>query len=349
MTTAPTVARGALRRARGSGRGLLIVALALGVSSADRDAAAETAAEAARAAYEWRLPAGFRIPLVPVDNPMTAAKVDLGKRLFTDTRLSANGTYSCASCHMPSLAFTDGRPRAVGVYGDLHARNTPTLINVAYNASYGWTDAGLASLEAQHRVPLTSTDPVEMGFGPPSLDRINADATITRSALDAFGVTALDETSVVQSLAAYLRTLIRADSPFDRYLFEDDVAAVTDDARAGFVRFNSAEFGCSLCHVDVTFSGPVRHERASDATAVFHVTGVSGSSEAFRAPTLRNLTLTAPYMHDGSMASLDDVLDFYAAGGGDVPGKREELTGFTLDARARRDLLAFLTSLSPQH
>ena len=130
------------------------VALALALCGCSRTPPAESHAAPAAAPYRWRLPPGLPVPRVPADNPMSDAKVSLGRRLFYDTRLSGNGTYSCASCHQQAHAFTDGRAAAIGSTGQAHARSTMTLTNVAYNASYGWADVATRSLEAQMAVPM---------------------------------------------------------------------------------------------------------------------------------------------------------------------------------------------------
>ena len=116
------------------------------------------------APFTWQLPPGLPVPRVPADNPMTAAKIELGRRLFYDTRLSGNGTFACASCHQQALAFTDGRARAIGSTGSVHARSAMSLANVAYNASFGWADPTLRSLEAQMAVPMFNEHPVELGL-----------------------------------------------------------------------------------------------------------------------------------------------------------------------------------------
>jgi cytochrome c peroxidase len=296
--------------------------------------------------WDFELPPGFPLPVVPPDNPMTTERVALGQRLFEDPRLSATGAYSCASCHDPARAFTDGRPVAIGATGERHERNTPSLLNVAYNASYGWTDQGLTTLERQHLVPLTSHAPLEMGFGTAQLAALAGDPTFVATFRKAFDDEPLGPDTVVKALAAYVRTLIRADSAYDRYLMWDERDALTADARTGMGLFFSERFACSGCHASFNLSGPVRHagfpERADtavDAAPVFHVNQVGGSSLGYRAPALRAVARTAPYMHDGSLETLDEVLSFYAAGGA------ERLPGFDLTDRERTALIAFLHAL----
>ena len=313
---------------------------------------------------------------------MTAAKVALGERLFADGRLSVTGTYSCASCHVPALAFTDGRPTAIGATGEHHARNTPTLINVAYAATFSWADPSLTSLEEQHRVPMFNHTPVELGLDqvlPERLAAMNADASLVplqRAAFpDADPQLTLDQ--VVQAIASYVRTLISADSAFDRYLYWGD-ETMTPDARRGMKLFFSERTNCSLCHASFNLSGPVRQQGVVDPLPVFHNTGlynVGGTGRypdpgleahthraadmgAFRAPTLRNVAVTAPYMHDGSIATLAEVIEFYDAGGRNIeagpdagdgrvnPFKRKEIHALDLSAQEKLDLVAFLQSLT---
>lgn len=299
------------------------------------------AAHAPAETYEWQLPPGFPVPYVQPDNPMSAAKVALGARLFTDERLSGNATLSCAGCHDPHRYFTDGRRLALGATGASLRHNTPTLLNSAYNASFGWTDQGLDTLEAQHLVPLTNEDPVEMGFDAPALARLASDAEIRDQFDEAFDSDTITQVRIVQALASYVRTLVSAGSDFDRLLFFDERDALGADAALGLELFTSQRLGCSGCHAGFTLSGPTQHADHR-AAATFHRTGVGGSTEAYRAPTLRFVRHTAPYMHDGSLPTLDAVVEFYAGGGG--PGA-VGLQAFTLAAAERTALRAFLESL----
>lgn len=291
--------------------------------------------------YRWSLPEGIAPPPVPAENPMSAAKVELGRLLFTDVRLSFNRTTSCATCHDPARDFSDGRPRSIGADGRSPERHTPSLWNVAYNASLTWIDQGFTTLEAQLRVPLSGRDPVELGFDAAAAAALAADPEIAALQREAFGDAVLDETSVIRSLAAYLRTLVRMDGPFDRLLYWDDASGVGADARAGRALFFSQRLGCSRCHAGEHLAGPtVAPGRA--APPVFHRTAVSDSALAFRAPSLRFVSRTAPYMHDGSFATLAAVVDFYARGGGKGA---ERLVPFALAPDERRALLAFLGAL----
>jgi cytochrome c peroxidase len=329
----------------------------------------------------WQLPAGLKAPPVPADNPMSTAKVELGAALFSDGRLSVTGAYSCSSCHVPALAFTDGRKTAVGATGELHTRNTPTLLNCAYATSFGWADPSVTTLEAQHRVPMDNHHPVELGLDrvlPERLAELNADQHVSALQHAAFGDAnaALNLDQMVQALASYVRTLISADSAFDRYLYWDE--ALPAPAQRGMRLFFSERVNCVLCHASFNLSGPTRQQGIPAAEPVFHNTGlynVNGSGAypdnglmahtekpadmgAFRAPTLRNVAVTAPYMHDGSIATLPEVIDFYAAGGRNIengpfagdgrlnPFKRKEIHALDLSAQDKTDLVAFLETLT---
>lgn len=315
----------------------LLVAL-IGHADVESLAAADSAAPPP---YRWALPEGVAPPPVPEDNPMSEAKVELGRRLFTDVRLSFDASTSCATCHDPNRAFTDGRARAVGASGEPHARNTPTLWNVAYNVSFTWIDQGLTRLEDQLRLPLLGTSPVEMGFGPAQAEALTRDPALGPLARAAFGAAELDVERVIHALAAYLRTLVRMDSAFDRLLYWDDRDALSTSARAGLALFFSERLGCGHCHAGPHLSGPTA-EPGRAVAPVFHRTGVAGSTAAFRAPSLRFVGETAPYMHDGSLETLADVIRFYERGGG--PGA-ERLVPFALSASERADLIAFLAAL----
>ena len=302
---------------------------------------------------------------------MTTAKVDLGRRLFYDTRLSGNGTYACASCHQQKHAFTDGRPQAIGSTGQPHTRSAMGLTNVAYNATFGWADPALRTLEAQMSVPMFNEHPIELGLAGREAEVVSRfgrpqDDARFRAAFpaDADPVTLAN---IVRAIAAFERTLVSADSPFDRYLYRDDRSAISPQAVRGMKLFFSDRLGCSGCHAGFNLSGPVVFERSPEPKLSFHNTGLydvdgKGAYPAsdrglidrtgqpadmgrFRAPTLRNIALTAPYMHDGSVLSLDEAIGHYASGGmGRF--KSDKLKGFAISQAETADLVAFLESLT---
>jgi len=328
--------------------------------------------------FEWRLPAGFPPPAVPAANPMSAAKVELGRHLFYDRRLSVTGEHACASCHRQELAFADGRARALGATGELHPRSASSLANTAYAATLGWDDPALRRLERQALVPIFNDRPVELGLTghwEEALQALRADERYGELFPAAFpeATGPLTLHHVTLALAAFERTLISGDSPFDRWLRRGE--PLDPAARRGMKLFYSPRLACSECHRGFNFSGPVvcsgepEPEAESEAEAEFHNTGLydldgrgaypeenSGLHRhtgrpadmgRFRAPTLRNVELTEPYMHDGSVATLAEAIDLYARGGRtSSPLKSELLRGFELSAEEKSDLLAFLHSLT---
>ena len=305
------------------------------------------AAGAGSGPWTWVLPPGFPPPVVPADNPMSAAKVALGKRLFFDASLSENGGIACASCHQPARAYSDAAPQSRGARGDRLARNTPSLTNVAYAPALGWTDEGVTTLEAQMRRPLFAMHPVEMGLAGRESEvqaRLAEQDDYRRAFTDAFpGETnpvSLD--NLIRAIASFERTLISGRSAFDRYVFDDDHGAMSDAARRGMALFYSKRAGCSDCHGGLAFSGSLRAVGNETATAVYADTGAAtGAAMKFKVPGLRNVALTAPYLHDGSLASLRAVIEFYDRGGG-----RRRLKRLALRESEKGDLVAFLESLT---
>jgi len=272
---------------------------------------------------------------------MTESKVRLGEILFSDPRLSMNGSTSCATCHDPARSFTDGRTRAIGTLGDHHPRNTPTLWNTAYNVSFTWLDVGMTTLEQQMRMPLMGTSPIEMGFTPALLPALEADLILNSQHRLAFGKAPMSADTIIKAIASYVRTLIRIDQPFDRYFLENDSSGMTAAAKRGLALFFSPRLGCGNCHAGTHLSGPT-YEPDQIVAPVFHRTAVSDATFSVRAPSLRFVSLTAPYMHDGSLPTLEDVVTFYLGGGGQ---NAERLTRFELTDAERRELIAFLKTL----
>jgi cytochrome c peroxidase len=305
--------------------------------------------------YQWVLPRGFPPPAVPADNPMTAEKVSLGRLLFYEPRLSVTGRHACATCHAQSLAFTDGKARAVGATGELHPRAAMSLANVAYNPVYTWTDAGFASLEAQAMQPLLNRHPIEMGLAGREavvLAELESNARYGAAFARAFPGEADPVTlqNLARALASFERTLISGRSAFDRYVFDDERTAFDAAARRGMALFYSERVGCAQCHFGLNFSGPLAHAGAAQVTPAFVETGAG----RFRVPTLRNVAVTAPYMHDGAVATLAEVIDNYArtGRGRSVSGRDAaapadaRLRPFTISSDEKEDLLTFLRALT---
>jgi cytochrome c peroxidase len=340
----------------------------------------------AQTRYPWSIPAGFPRPPVPADNPISEATVELGRHLFYDTRLSGNGKQACATCHEQRLAFTDGRARSVGSTGELHPRSSMSLVNVAYAATLTWANPTLTRLEEQALVPMYGDHPVELGLNRNDawIDSLRRDPLYEPLFASAFGEDQATPTraNILKALASFQRAIVSARSPYDRYHFDRDDAAISDRATRGEVLFHSRPLSCFTCHGGFNFTGAVVTERRPANDVEFHNTGLynlsgilsypepnTGAFEVtknpkdvgkFKAPTLRNIALTAPYMHDGSAATLEDVLDHYMAGGRtiasgphqgvghDNPNKSPTIRGFSLTHGQRDDLIAFLRSLTDE-
>ena len=326
--------------------------------------------------FAWQLPPGLPTPKVPADNPMTVAKIDLGRRLFYDVRLSGNGTFACATCHQQAHAFTDGRAHAVGSTGAAHARSAMSLTNVAYNASFGWADPSLRTLESQMAVPMFNEHPIELGLKGHEQEivrRFDGDAAAFRTAFPG-EVAPVTLPNIVKAIATFERTLVSGDSPLDRYLYRDDKGAMSATALRGMSSFFSSRLRCAECHGSFNLSGPVDFEGAETTKGtiplVFHNTGlydVDGKGSyprsdrglfdithrtadmgRFRAPTLRNIAVTAPYMHDGSVPTLEAAVVHYATGGHASSLRSDRVRGFLMSAGERADVVAFLESLTDQ-
>lgn len=336
--------------------------------------------------YEWSLKPNIPLPNVPLDNAMSDIKVELGRYLFYDTRLSVNGTMSCATCHIQSLAFTDGKPRSIGATGIIHPRGSMTLVNTAYASRLTWANPLLDRLEDQALTPLFGDNPVEMGMSGREdtiIELLRTDGYYAAMVPEAFpgDEDAYSVLNAIRSIAAFVRTIISHDSPYDRYL-DGDEGAMGDDAKRGMELFFSERLECFHCHGGFNFTDSTTHADSSvesvgyhntglyntdsngaypaDNTGLYDMTGQRRDMGRFKAPTLRNIAVTAPYMHDGSVATLDEALAHYARGGrliaqgpdaGDgrhSPFKSGFIRGFELTDGERSDLIAFLDALTDQ-
>ncbi len=337
--------------------------------------------------YDWNLPPGFPLPNVPRDNPMTREKVELGRYLFYDKRLSLNQTQSCATCHKQELAFTDGRARGLGSTGELHPRGPMSLVNVAYSPALTWANPNLRTLESQALLPMFGEDPVELGVtGKEDLlaQRLKSVALYQKLFAAAFPGESDPFTTgnITKAIASFERTILSGNSPYDRYRVGDDPDAITKSAKRGETLFFSERLECFHCHGGFNFTGTVDYLGKGFAEVEFHNTGLynlkgkfsypqpnlglylfTNDTEdvgKFKAPTLRNIAVTAPYMHDGSVKSLEEVIEHYKSGGRTIesgpnagvgahnPNKSEFVKRFDLAEQEKRDLLAFLRSLTDE-
>lgn len=345
--------------------------------SGDPDSGAE--------AYPFDLPPEFPAPVVPEDNPLTAAKVELGRHLFYDPQLSGNGTQACASCHLQSLAFTDAELTAEGSTGMQLARNSLGLTNSAYTSKLTWANPNLDHLEQQILIPMFGEFPVELGVTG------HEDEVLARFAEDPFYLDLFEAAfpeqaepvsfdTITKALASFIRVLISGDAPYDRFR-RGDAGAISEAAKRGADLFFSEVQECHHCHGGFNFSLATRHVNTTFTQVAFSNTGLYDLDGAgsyppgngglyefsfdqadmgrFRPPSLRNVAVTGPYMHDGSVETLEQVVDIYAAGGRVIPAgemwagdgtanpnKSGFISGFELSDQDRADLVAFLESLT---
>lgn len=333
------------------------------------------------------IPDGLALPAIPSFNPPTAEKLALGRRLFYDKRLSGNGTQACASCHEQRRAFADGKRTPTGSTGQAHPRNSPGLANAVYYATLTWANNGLLQLEDQLRVPIRGDRPVELGVSDGNvgdvLARFDGDPVASRRFHAAFPDSPSGATidKIVFALATFCRALVSASSPYDRYQ-AGDKGALTEQQRRGLALFNGERLECFHCHSGVNLTSSYRDSRTTEGNVrtpffntglynvggqgdypghdqgLYGVTQNSNDRGRFRPQGLRNVALTAPYMHDGSIPTLADVVRHYAAGGrvidsgpfaGDArlsPLKSGLVRGFPITDEEIADVVAFLESLT---
>jgi cytochrome c peroxidase len=284
---------------------------------------------------------------VPADNPQTADKVALGRLLFFDPRLSGNNTIACATCHQSAKGMGDGRPRGLGLAGEM-TRNAMTLWDVAYMRSIH-SDGSRASLEEQ--ADKSVAGPAMAQPYPALLDELGAVPEYRRRFARVFpdGIT---ERNIARAIAAFERTVLTFDSPYDRYR-AGERAALSTEQKQGLDLFFSTRTGCSSCHVAPLFTDNAFHNlgvpqvgpKAVD-NGRGDVTHSDADVGAFKTPTLRNVERSGPYMHDGVFTTLDQVVAFYTAGGGPSPHKSPRLKPLDLTAKEQQALVAFLRSLT---
>ena len=342
---------------------------------------------AVASSYDWNLPEWTPKPIVPANNPMTAEKVELGRHLFYEPRLSVTGEYSCASCHKQSLAFSDGKPVAVGSTDEKHSRNSMSLANIAYNPVLTWANPLMTSLESQALIPMFGEHPIEMGMVGKEQDMIDwmqKDPEYKKMFELAFAEDKepTNVKNMTKALASFQRSLVSFKSPYDRYRYQGEQNAISPAAKRGEKLFNSERTECFHCHGGINFSDSVVHENLAFTEMAFHNTGLynidgkgsypvpnTGINEIttkpedmgrFKVPTLRNIALTAPYMHDGSVATLRDAIAHYQAGGRTIsegefagigsqnPYKSGFIKGFEITESDINDLIEFLQSLTDE-
>lgn len=330
------------------------------------------------------LPPGFPEPIIPEDSPYTVERVELGRHLFYDKALSGNGEQACASCHLQKFAFSDGLKTPKGSTDEPLIRNSQHLTNIAYNGTLTWANPILKDLETQLLIPIFGEHPVELGVtGNEDLvmARFKESERYQKLYANAFpDEDAYTWPNTVKALATFVRSLISGNSPFDKLTYQNDPSEMSEAALRGMEIFFSEKQECHHCHGGFNFTESTVHSNSAFDSSRFHntglynvdgfgsypvnnqgvfdVTSVLEDTGRFRAPTLRNIAVTAPFMHDGSMETLEEVIRFYEAGGRNIesgplagdgrknPYKSGFVAGFTLTDNERDDLIQFLHALT---
>lgn len=331
--------------------------------------------------FSWNIPDHIPLPIVPENNAPTETMFQLGRHLFYDTRLSGNGSQACASCHHQSLAFAESLERSIGSTGELHPRNAQSLVNVAFNPTYTWANPSLVTLEQQILVPLFGELPVEQGINENNRDAVLAsiaeDSTYQQLFAEVDGD--INFNIIVKALATFVRGINSFESDSDRHE-NGERNVMSNAALRGRELFFSEDLECFHCHGGYNFSDSTADSSQlfvdtpfhntglynldglgaypEDSPGIIEITGKASDMGRFRAPTLRNIALTAPYMHDGSIATLEEVIRTYAAGGRNItsgpyagdgranPYRDGFVSGFNISENDIQNVIAFLNTLT---
>lgn len=295
----------------------------------------------------YRYPSFFPAMQIPEDNTPTEARIELGRRLFYEKKLSRNETISCGSCHTTSMAFTDGKTVSTGAHGKPVKRNSPALMNLAWAPHY-MSEGGVKSLELQILGPVQ--DSIEMDLPLHEAAERLADIPLySELSLTAYG-RPIDAYVITRAIACFERSFISADSRFDRWYYLKQESEFNDSERRGKNIFFGEKAACMKCHsipffTDHEFYNIGLYENYSDPGRE-RVTYLPEDNGKFKTPSLRNIELTAPYMHDGRTGTLEDVIEFYNTGGKDHPNKDSRIRPMNWTDQEKKDLLAFLKTLT---
>jgi len=325
--------------------GAMGVFLAGGAASADTQVASAQPGDADIAAMKKLYERPTQIPF-PADNAYAPAKAELGKTLFFDPRLSRSGVQACVSCHNPSFGWEDGHKTAVGENMLSLARNSPTIINRAWGEIFFW-DGRAESLEQQATGPITAAGEMNTPMNV-LIDRLKGISGYQKKFDQVFPGVGITEQNIAAAIATFERTIVSAEAPFDRWVAGDE-KAIGDDAKRGFILFNT-KAQCSSCHSGWTFTDDSFHDVGLPATDDIGrakiVPGIAELQYAFKTPGLRNIGQRAPYMHDGSMATLEDVVRHYVKGGIQRPSLDPEMKPIAMNDEEVKDLVAFMQTLT---
>jgi cytochrome c peroxidase len=300
------------------------------------------------AADKPKPPAGLPPLSWPSSNPYSAAKVELGRYLYFDARLSADDTVSCATCHNPKFAFTDGAPVSTGIKGQKGGRSAPTVINRAYALAQFW-DGRAESLEEQAKGPMQN--PIEMGNSHEAIvAKLKGIGGYRPLFAKAFGSEEIDIDRVAKAIASFERTVLSGNAPYDRYKRGDKTAMTAEQARGMAVFFDKGK--CDHCHEGANFTLNayanlgVGTDKSDPDVGRYAITKDPRDWGVFKTPTLREIEHTAPYMHDGSLRTLEEVVEFYDKGGKPNKNLDPTIKPLHLTVAEKSELVAFLKALS---
>lgn len=301
-----------------------------------------------------KIPRGL-VPIIwPKDNPYSAAKAELGWLLYFDKRLSADGSVSCASCHDPKFAFTDGAAFSKGIRGQLGGRSAPTVINRAYSLEQFW-DGRAATLEEQAKGPIAN--PIEMGHTHDACaECVRAVPGYRKRFSEVFGTEKITIDLIAKAIATFERTVLSGNSPYDKFK-AGDKSALSESQQRGMEIFFSNNARCDSCHEGVNFTNGkyanvgIGADNPMPDLGRYLITKLDEDRGAFKTPTLREIAHTAPYMHDGSLKTLEEVVEHYNKGGvtkagTKPPGLHQDIRPLNLKEQDKKDLVEFLKSLS---
>lgn len=296
------------------------------------------------------IPEGFPEPSFPMDNEFTKARWDLGKKLFFDPVLSRDSSISCASCHFSEKAFSDTLAFSLGVDQAIGTRNAPTLSNLAYHP-YFTREGGIPTLEMQILVPIQEHNEFDFNIVL-IVEKLQKDSTYQQMSRVAYDRGEMDAFVLTRAISTFERSLLSGNSRYDEYFSQNNNNALTDAELRGMDLFFGEKTGCSNCHHDFNFTNYAfenngLYENYADPGR-FRLTGEESDRAKFKVPTLRNIEVTAPYMHDGSIETLEEIISHYESGGEDYPNKSNLIEPFTLTEIERNELVLFLKTLTDE-
>ncbi len=331
----------------------LLALYSVGCNSAQKKPV-ETDASQGPTPYQLEFPLGLAAEsaVIPKNNPLTVEKIRLGKRLFFETRISSDGSVSCASCHIPEKGFADPERFSTGIGGKKGTRQAPTIINRVFSAAQFW-DGRAASLEEQAMGPIMN--PVEMGNASMDIvvERLELDPSYVRAFREAFPPDgAITPVNLGKAIASFERTILSGNSPYDRFM-AGDKSAMSETAQRGMQLFMDEKKGnCATCHASFNFTDEnynnlgVGMDARNPDLGRYNVSKLQGHQGAFKTPTLREVANTAPYMHDGSEKTLQEAIEFYDRGGRPNKWLSPKIKPLHLTSQEKQDLVEFMKALS---